>query len=256
MSNQLTLALIPHETDGSIIDQRAVDGYINATALCKASGKNWSDYRRNSNTIAFLVELEADLKMPTALLIHTNTGGDARTQGTWVHPQVAINLGQWLSAKFAVQVTKWVYEWMSGGIRGGMPNTMPVHLQRYMANRAEIPATHFSILNELTFGLIAPLESGGYTLPEGMVPDISEGKMFSAWIRKEKGVNPADFPSYQHRYTDGRVVSARLYPNEYLADFRAHFNTVWLPQKAAKYFADRDVKALQYLPKLLAGPSK
>jgi len=24
-------------------------------------------------------------------------------QGSWVHPQVAINLGQWLSAKFAVQ---------------------------------------------------------------------------------------------------------------------------------------------------------
>jgi hypothetical protein len=187
MSKQLALALIPHESDGSIIDQRAADGYINATALCKASNKNWSDYRRNSNTVAFLAELEADLKIPAALLIHTNTGGDTRIQGTWVHPQVAINLGQWLSAKFAVQVTKWVYEWMSGGAGAGAgtANTMPVHLQRYMVNRAEIPATHFSMLNELIFGLIAPLESEGYTLPEGMVPDISEGKMFSAWIRKQ-----------------------------------------------------------------------
>jgi hypothetical protein len=258
MNNQFALALIHHETDGSIIDQRAADGYINATALCKASSKNWSDYRRNSNTIAFLAELEADLKIPAALLVHTNTGGDTRIQGTWVHPQVAIHLGQWLSAKFAVRVTKWVYEWMSGGARAGAgaPNTMPIHLQRYMVNRSEIPATHFSMLNELIFGLIAPLESEGYTLPEGMIPDISEGRMFSKWIRENKGVEPATFPSYNHKYIDGRIVSARLYPNEYLADFRAHFNDVWLPQKATNYFAERDAKALAYLPRLLPGPKK
>jgi hypothetical protein len=255
MTNQLPLALITHESDGSIIHQRALDGYINATALCKASGKNWSDYRRNSNTIAFLTELEADIKIPIALLVHTNTGGDTRIQGTWVHPQVAINLGQWLSARFAVQVTKWVYEWMSGGAKSGASSSMPVHLQRYMANRSEIPPTHFSMLNELIFGLIAPLESEGYTLPENMVPDISEGKMFSKWIRDNKGIDPATFPSYRHRYIDGRIVSARLYPNEYLADFRAHFNNVWLPQKCRLYFQERDAKALQYLPKLLGGPS-
>lgn len=255
MSNQLALALIHHESDGSIIDQRAADGYINATTLCKASGKNWSDYRRNSNTVAFLAELEADLRIPLPLLIHTNTGGDFRIQGTWVHPQVAINLGQWLSAKFAVKVTKWVYEWMSGG-SGAASTKMPIHLQRYMANRSEIPATHFSMLNELIFGLIAPLESEGYTLPENMVPDISQGRMFSKWIRDHKGVEPSSFPSYRHTYVDGRVVDARLYPNEYLADFRAHFNTVWLPQKASSYFAERDPKALAYLPKLLAGPTK
>ena len=110
------------------------------------------------------------------------------------------------------------------------------------------------MLNELTFGLIAPLESDGYTLPDGLVPDISEGRMFSKWIREEKGVEPSTFPTYKHRYLDGRVVEARLYPNEYLADFRAHFNDVWLPQRATKYFQERDVRALSYLPKLLAAP--
>jgi hypothetical protein len=145
---------------------------------------------------------------------------------------------------------------MSGGGMSTKSSSMPVHLQRYMVNRNAIPVTHFSMLNELTFGLIAPLEAEGYTLPENMVPDISEGKMFSNWIRKEKGVDPATFPSYPHKYTDGRVVNARLYPNEYLADFRAHFNNVWLPTKAVEYFGSRDTKALTYLPKLLSGPSQ
>jgi hypothetical protein len=165
-----------------------------------------------------------------------------------------MHLAQWLSPEFAVQVTKWVFEWMQGGLTPSAATRMPAHIQRYMVNRSAIPATHFSMLNELTFGLIAPMESDGYTLPDGLVPDISEGRMFSKWIREEKGVEPSTFPTYRHRYLDGRTVDARLYPNEYLADFRAHFNNVWLPQRAMKYFQERDVTALAFLPKLLSGP--
>ena len=35
-------------------------------------------------------------------------------QGTWVHPHVAINLGQWLSPKFAVRVAQIVEDWGRG----------------------------------------------------------------------------------------------------------------------------------------------
>ena len=79
---------------------------------------------------------------------------------------------------------------------------------------AVIPRTHFSMLQELTYTLIAPMEAQGYTLPERMIPDISEGRMFSKWLRDEKGIDPATFPTYKHKYEDGRVVDARLYPNE------------------------------------------
>ena len=41
MQHQYNLPLIQHKVDdGSIIQQRASDGYINATALCKAAGKS------------------------------------------------------------------------------------------------------------------------------------------------------------------------------------------------------------------------
>jgi hypothetical protein len=73
-SQQLPLDLIHHESDGSVIDQRTGDGYINATALCKASGKLWGDYRRNANTVAFLAELEADMGYPISDLVHSIKG--------------------------------------------------------------------------------------------------------------------------------------------------------------------------------------
>jgi len=111
------------------------------------------------------------------------------------------------------------------------------------------------MLQELTYGLIAPMEARGYTLPERMVPDISEGRMFCDFLR-ERGINPANFPTYRHRYEDGRVVDARLYPNSLLADFRAHFHEVWLPLRCEAYFAKRDPKALTYLSGLLPAPVK
>jgi hypothetical protein len=99
-------------------------------------------------------------------------------------------------------------------------------------------------------GLIGPLESHGYTLPDRLVPDISEGKMFSKFLR-ERGVDTARMPTYEHKYEDGRVVQARLYPNSCLALFRQHFHEVWLPLRAVAYFEERDAAAVPFLHKML-----
>lgn len=141
---QYELPLIPHKAGGEIINQRAKDGYINATTMCKAAGKNWADYNRIGPTKAFLDELSADMGLPITELIQSFSGGIPNLQGTWVHPYVAINLGQWLSPAFAVQVSKWVTEWVAGGPQ--VVESMPYHLRRYVANMAAIPQTHFSIL--------------------------------------------------------------------------------------------------------------
>lgn len=129
---------------------------------------------------------------------------------------------------------------------------LPAHLTRYVLNRAKIPYTHFSMLNEITLNLIAPLEEAGYTLPEKLLPDASEGRIFCGWLRKEKGVEPNDFPTYEHEFPDGRIVKGvKLYPVEYLDDFRKHFHEVWLAEKAQKYFGDRDSVALEYVENLV-----
>jgi len=246
---QLELTLISHEIENTLIHQRAVDGYVNATAMCKAVGKKFNDYFRNAGTQAFLEELARSAGIPADALVYTQTAGRNEERGTWVHPDVAINLGQWCSPKFAVAVAQWVREWITGKAKAALP----YHIQRYMANRSEIPTTHFSMLNEMIFALIAPLESAGYTIPDAMVPDISAGRMFCKWLREEKGIDTDSLPTYRHEYADGRVVWPKLYPNEVLADFRKYFNETWMPNKAVDYFAERDGNALQYIHKLLLG---
>ncbi len=248
---QLPLPLVQYELETEVIHQRVRDGYVNATAMCKAADKQFNDYSRLKTTTPFLIELSAETGISVSELVQSIKGGVPTMQGTWVHPQVAIHLAQWLSPQFAVKVTQWIFDWMSGKIPGG---NLPYHLRRYMANFTNVPAGHFSILNEMTLSLIAPLEQMGYVLPDNMVPDISEGKMFSKWLR-ENGFDPDSMPSYQHSYEDGRVVNARAYPNSNLQHFRQHFIEVWMPERAIQYFGERDPESVPYLENLLALPN-
>jgi KilA-N domain len=242
---QQELPLIPHSVQGEIIEQRRIDGYVNATAMCKAAGKFFGHYAENRASREFLAALESDIGIPISELVQAVRGGGPSVQGTWVHPQVAINLGQWLSPTFAVQVTKWVLDWMTG--RNAAPK-LPYHLRRYVKNRSHVPEGHFSILVEMTQTVIAPMEEAGYTLPENMLPDISQGMMFSRMLREELGVDTAAMPYYHHHYEDGRIVPARAYPDEHLPAFRKHLINTWIPQKAVSYFRSRDPAAIEFLP--------
>jgi hypothetical protein len=84
-----------------------------------------------------------------------------------------------------------------------------------------------------------------------MVPDISEGKMFCKWLREEKRVDTKAMPTYTHRYEDGRLVAAKMYPIALLEDFRKHFYGKWIPDHMLGYFAEKDPKALPYVEQLL-----
>ncbi|MDE6115386.1 MAG: KilA-N domain-containing protein [Muribaculum sp.] len=249
-TTQLTLAFVDRQVDNNHIEQRLLDGYINATALCKACGKEMKHYLSNSSTRDFVNELSSEVGIPTSALIQIVRGGDPRFQGTWVHPQVAIHLAQWASPKFAVAVSKWVFEWMQGNIK--TQGNLPYHLRRYMLNRKKIPQGYFSMFNEIVTALIAPLEEQGYTLPDKLVPDISEGKIFCNWLRDVKNIDPSQFPTYEHEYGDGRKIpGVRLYPDTLLPEFRAHFNNVWLLERATEYFKKKDTKALPFLAKMM-----
>ena len=206
--------LISHNIETGIINQRANDGYINATALCKACNKEVKHYLENKSTKEFLKELSLVVGIPTTELVKIIQGGTPELQGTWVHPQVAVNLGQWASPKFAVLVSQWVLEWISGKNKNNY--RLPYHIRRYLINNEKIlNQTHFSMLNEMTFLLLAPLEKLGYELPMSLMPDISMGILFSKWC-KGNGYNPEEFPTYEHVFDDGKrpPVQARLYPNQ------------------------------------------
>ncbi len=79
-----------------VIQTRPIDGYVNASSMCKAAGKIWTEYRRLKSTADFLEKLSSSTRAPKAELIKTVVGGRADLQGTRVHPQVAAHLAQWL----------------------------------------------------------------------------------------------------------------------------------------------------------------
>ena len=249
---QLELELIPHILEKTLIHQRSTDGYVNATAMCKAVGKQFYDYLRIGPTQAFLQELSSVTGLPVTELVRSSQGGTPELQGTWVHPDVAVHLGQWCSPKFAVAVAQWVREWMSGKAPRAV---LPSHLRRYMTNRAKVPPEYFSILSETTLEIVGPLEMAGYTVPDNFGLDISAGLLFCRYL-KSQGVNTDAFKTYQHEYEDGRVVEAKLYPIEYVGDFRRFLREVWLPLRAPEYFKKRDPKALPFLPKPLPRSGK
>lgn len=252
-AGQFQLALVPHTYQGSLIQQRAQDGYINATAMCRAAGKLFADYTRLRSTSEFLGALTGSMGNPIDQLVVTIVTGLNEARGTWVHPQVAINLAQWLSPEFAVKVTEWVFDWMTGTAQPSRPAELPFHIRRYLANQYNVPVGHFSVLTELTLLLIAPMEALGYTLPEHLWPDISSGRMFAKFLRDQHAVDTDVMPTYVHVFEDNwrQPVNAKAYPERLIQHFRAHFRDVWLPQRAADYFAERDTAALAYLPRLL-----
>ena len=100
------------------------DGYIFATWLCKAVGKKVSHWLNLKETKELKKEIEkndtgitklqiknADDVIPASALIEVYKGGnDKYNQGTWIHPDLGLNLAQWCSPSFSLQVSKWLRE--------------------------------------------------------------------------------------------------------------------------------------------------
>jgi len=96
------------------LEYRETDGYINVTNLCKAGGKQFKHWNSIDKTKRFLEVLSATVVIPTVDLLKQEQGGNGERH-TWYHPQVAVNIAQWISPEFDVLVSKWVYEIMLTG---------------------------------------------------------------------------------------------------------------------------------------------
>jgi hypothetical protein len=71
------------------VERPVTTGYVNATLMCKACGKLWNNYWRNRETQEFINELSAETRIRVSDLVISIKGGDAVSQGTWVHRRVA-----------------------------------------------------------------------------------------------------------------------------------------------------------------------
>jgi hypothetical protein len=115
----MTTQLISRDFHGARIRQRSNDGYLDATAMCQATGKRFGDYRRLKSTKEYFIAFSSDVGIPTSKIIQVNKGVQqgktSQDQGTWIHPYASIHLAIWCSPDFAVMVTKWTFELLTKG---------------------------------------------------------------------------------------------------------------------------------------------
>ena len=91
------------------ITSRPIDHYVNATQLCQAGGKKFNDWFRLDTTKELINELSAEAGIPVSAFIDTKRGGNNKSdQGSWIHPDLSIQLAQWISPQFSIQVSRWV----------------------------------------------------------------------------------------------------------------------------------------------------
>jgi len=91
--------------------QSREDGYINATQMCKAGGKKFAKWYENNSTKELIKELESEIRIRTSQLIDVKKGNSSKfSQGSWIHPDLAVHLAQWISPRFAIQVSRWIDE--------------------------------------------------------------------------------------------------------------------------------------------------
>jgi hypothetical protein len=116
------------------------DGLINATAMCKAGGKKFGHWMALDSTKQLIKALEEIEKSKTVFPISVNVdtttdikntvnpeihdtistklkvidikkgGNDKNAQGSWIHPDLAVQLAQWISPTFSLQVSHWIRE--------------------------------------------------------------------------------------------------------------------------------------------------
>ena len=245
MSDQLQprLDLIPHDYRGEIIGQRAGDGYINATAMCKAAGRKFNDYARLGATGPFLAALAAETGIPATELIQSVSGGHPHLQGTWVHPQVSINLAQWASPRFAVLVSRWVVEWMTGS--KSADRAWRVFNDRLDLVHDRVPEGYFCIFRE-TADIYASFIRGGIDPGLKIILDISVGSHWARHWKKEDltaKFGPAsryrhDYPPY-YSQSKSNPQAPLCYPEDALGTFKRWMREVYVRHKLPVYLNDQ-----------------
>ena len=105
------------------------DGFINATDMCKAGGKQFKNWYRLDSTKELIEELDNKLKKSVAHIWATKIvdiiqGGSAKLQGSWIHPDLAVHLAMWISPTFGIQVSGWIRELaLTGSVTIGKEKT-------------------------------------------------------------------------------------------------------------------------------------
>lgn len=104
-------------------------GYTNLTEMCKTNPKKkLADYLRLSTTKEYFSglekSLEVDMGNPVSSVVITIQGsfsGISTSQGTWGHPEVAIDLARWISIPFRIWANRVLLKVVQGDYQALTP---------------------------------------------------------------------------------------------------------------------------------------
>lgn len=139
---------IVRQFNSADIEQRVADGYINLNQMAKATGKRIDNWLRLQSTKELIAEFDSQIassdlrkQSPVALITVTSgIKGQRGGGGTWAHPDIAVQFAQWCSPAFALQVSRWVREWMTSG-RGPMADIDRVGLRSSLKDDSRLRMT-------------------------------------------------------------------------------------------------------------------
>lgn len=128
------------------------DGYIYATALCKASGKRLNNYIRMKETTEVIEQLSIYTSIHKDELINIQKGGiDKKKQGTWIHPDLFFHLAQWCNPSFSLQVSRWIRELLiTGKVEQGNEKSTEELKSEYEKKITELTERYQKELDEKT----------------------------------------------------------------------------------------------------------
>lgn len=196
--------------NGTPISRRTTDNYVNATAMCKANGKRWADFRESVAANSYAEALSRKTGIPVYDLMVSKQG-----DGTWVHPDVATELARWISPDFSVFVNTWFREEYERRLEP--PKTVPTLSPQEtldLIERSMGLLERLGVMDErdhLQFGdmvrNVTARGAGGLLLPAS--PEDEEMTLSDAWLE----VTGSPLPRSDYQKT-GRLVAA-LYREEF-----------------------------------------
>jgi hypothetical protein len=144
---------------GTAIKRRQADGFVNATAICQANGREWFTYARSERTKEYIAALASHLggspqicgglsdgsPQNLGTLIQSITTGPNHLRGTWIHPRLAVDLARWISPDFAVWMDGWFLESLT---QPQQPQQLPYGIHVVAATRRHAAELWWEAINE------------------------------------------------------------------------------------------------------------
>jgi len=93
--------------NNTVVESRVSDNYINATKLCIAGGTQINIWISLESTKELLKAFESNYGLSSNILLQTDDESTIK-EDIWIHPDLAIQLGNWISHNIGIQICKWI----------------------------------------------------------------------------------------------------------------------------------------------------